>query len=284
MPYRKVPVFVLNIAANPRDGNVYQRALERASRIVVQARGNDYARITSPRRNERYPHILQGQILLWTEIDLDGPWIDLDKGSEIDPDLREKISIPPNARPNFRAFDYVFDELKHQLYFEARNDLDQTVGPSVVLRVFLGILNRTVIGTEWPEIEVTLAPEKDAIERILALPRLNTIFIRVARPNPDAASPEAVARVNAKLNALHAQKLEVKIQRAAGAERITLDKEYHEMAEVGADNGLVKGEGSYADGTKVELSTQDQPKKIDVNIAKGDNFFARLLSTIPGLG
>ncbi|MBZ9737148.1 DUF4747 family protein [Mesorhizobium sp. CA18] len=283
MTDRIVPVYILNIAANPHDGDIYSRALERASRIIVRARGSDYAKITLPKRNDRYKRILQGQILIWTEIDLDGPWLDLDKGSEIDPELREKISIPPNARPNFRAFDYVFDEQKHQLYFEARNDLDQTVGATVVLRIFSGILNRELMGPDWPEIEVTLVPTHDAIERILALPHLNTLMIRVGRPNPDAASPEAVARVNAKLEALHAQKLEIRLRKAADAARITLDPEFREIADVGADNGLVKGEGRYADGSKAELSTRDQPRKIEINMAKGDNFFARLISTISGL-
>ncbi|MER9330054.1 DUF4747 family protein [Mesorhizobium sp. M0488] len=281
---RKVSVFSLNIAANPHDAGAYRGILARAARIIVQARGSDYARITDPRQNERYKHILQGQILIWTEIDIEGPWIDLDKGEQIGPELKKTISIPPNARPNFRAFDFVFDEKTHQLYFETRNDLDQTVGATVVHRIFAGLLSVSVLGPDFPSVEVTLVPEKDAIEKIIALPRLSSLFIRVVRPNPDGASPEAVSRINAKLDALHAQKLETRIQKALEAERITLDAEYRELAEVGAENGVVKGEGRYADGTKVELSTRDQPKKIVVEMEKGDSFFARLLSTIPGLG
>ncbi|WP_224572303.1 DUF4747 family protein [Mesorhizobium sp. BR1-1-16] len=274
----------MNIAANPHETGAYRGIFARAARIIVQARGVDYARITNPTQNERYRHILQGQILIWTEIDLEGPWIDLDKGQQIDPDLKKTISIPPNARPNFRAFDFVFNEKTHQLYFETRNDLDQTVGATVVHRIFAGLLSATVLGSDFPTVEVTLVPEKDAVEKILALPRLDTLFIRVVRPNPDGASPQAVKRINDKLDALHAQKLETRIQKAPEAARITLDAEYREQAEVGATNGVVKGEGRYADGTKAELSTRDQPKKIVVEMEKGDNFFARLLSTISGLG
>ena len=44
---------------------------------------------------------------------------------------RAAIRIPPNAKPNYRTFNYAFDNDRHLLYFETRNEFDQRLGPSV---------------------------------------------------------------------------------------------------------------------------------------------------------
>lgn len=281
---RRVDVYQINIAANPHEDGVYQRLLQRASRIVVRVRGSDSAKLTSPQQNERYPHIHTGRILIWTEIDLRGRWIDLDHEEDLSPELRQKISIPERARPNYRSFDYVFDARKHTYYFEGKNDLDETVSPQTVFRLLSGAFSADALGPGFPDVAVTLVPEFGVVEKILSIPRLSQLYIKVVRPNPDGPAPEAFERVMGKLDALHAHKIETTIKKASDANRLTITTEYREMAEVGATNGVVAGKGRYANGSKADLSTTERPARIPVEMDRKDNLFARLLSVIPGLG
>ncbi len=281
---RRVPVYQINIAANPHEEGVYPRLLTRASQIVAALRGSDYGKITAPVAADGRPNLFRGHIRIWTNIDADGQWYDIESGEELDPEIKAQIVIPDNAKPNFRGFDYVFDSRTHRLYFEAKNDLDSSVSPTTVLKLFRAIFSADALGEGWPEVAITMVPETSVVAKILALPRLDTLFISVVRPNPDGADDDAAQRVWGKLDQLHAHKVEILLKRASEAERLTVTADYREMAEVAAENGLVIGKGRNPNGTKTEISTDARPKKIDVEMDRGQNFLARLLSAIPGLG
>src|SRR5215211_6792802 len=97
---KTIQVCALNLAANPHPANVYIAILRNASRFLVQARGSDYAKITSPRAVHDRSGIYTGRILIWTEIDAKRPWLDLSNEDELSPALKRSINIPENARPN----------------------------------------------------------------------------------------------------------------------------------------------------------------------------------------
>lgn len=279
---RQVYVYRINIAANPHPDGVYERLLTRAASIIVPVRGSDGGKITKPRSSDNRPHLMRGRILVWTEIDVKGRWIDLEKEDDLSAELKQSISIPERARPNFRSFDYVFDTRSHVLYFEGKNDLDQTISPKNVHTILSRALSAEALGDGWPEVAVTIVPEVGVVEKILQIPHLHTIFIRVVKPNPDSASPEATERVFAKLEELNAYRLETTIKKASDADHITINDEYREMAEVASDNGLVVGKGR--DGAKpIQLSTSELPARTLVEMERGDDLLARLLSIIPSL-
>jgi Domain of unknown function (DUF4747) len=274
---RTIQICALNIAADPHSEGVYVRLLTRAADFIVNARASDYAKITRPQQSERIPRFYTGRILLWTELDIQGRWLDLSNEDELTPEARRAISIPENARPNYRTFDYVLDNEDHRVYFEARNEFGQGLGPTVARTIFSRLLSQELQGADAPEVEVTVVPDTRALERILELPGLRMLFIRVVRPNPDV-SAEAVQRVLDRLDAEHAQREEITLVKTATAERLTPTDELLELAAVASENGLVRGEGRTDDGHKLEVSTSHLPQRIYVPLDAGQNFLARLLA------
>jgi Domain of unknown function (DUF4747) len=269
----------LNISANPHPEGIYIALLRRAADFFVRARGSDFAKITLPTQNRRFVTYWTGRILLWTEIDIAGSWLDIASGEELTPELKNAINIPPSAKPNYRSFDYAFDDERHLLYFESKNELGQSLGPAVARRIFMRLLSPELQRIEVPEVEVTLVPETQAVERILALPGLRTLYIKIVRANPDV-SPQARQRVLGRLEEAHARRAETTLVKSADALALTPGPEIQEMAAVAAENGEVRGEGRDAEGHKLEVSTVDLPRRIYVGVDRGATFLGRLFSAL----
>jgi hypothetical protein len=277
---KTIEICGLNLAASPHPAGIYIDALRDASRFVVHARASDFAKISLPRRYERNENLFLGRISVWTDIDLKGKWIDISNNEELTPDLKKLISIPENARPNYRTFSYVFDLSKHQLWFESRTELDDRLGPVTARGIFSQLLSRERRGLDKPDIAITILPEDGTVRRILSLPRLRTLLIRVTSQNPDVSSPEARARVQKQLDDMKAQELEVQYKKRADAHRLTPTPEVRELAEVGSENGFVRGEATNDAGEKVVLSTDQRPKRILAKVSAGGSFVSRLLSVL----
>lgn len=280
---KTIQVCALNLAANPHPVSVYISILRQASQFLVQARGDDYAKITAPRAVAGRSGIYTGRILIWTEIDVKRPWLDLRNEDELSPALKRSISIPENARPNMRVFGYVFAEKTHRVYFESKNEFGENLGPNVARTIFTRITSQELLGFESPEVEVTVVPEVDAVDRVLTLPNLRMLFIRVTLPNPDTASPAARKRVHDRLKKANARQLEEKYIKSSDAEKLETTPDIRETAEVAAENGLVRGEGRDNDGKKLEVSTEKYPKRYFIGTSAGGSFLSRLMATIASL-
>ena len=270
-----VQIAALNIAAHPHPADVYVGLLRAASDFLVKARGTDYAKITKPRKS-RGLEVYTGRILVWTEIDVNGPWLNLKEEEELSPSLRNAINIPPEAKPNYRVFSYAFEAEHHRLYFETRNEFGEHLGETTALRVFRLLLSKDVQGLDIPDVEVTVIPERGAVSRILALPGLRSLELTVVLPNPDADA-DAEARVFGQLNAARARRKSVVYTKQAGADHLIATPEIIETASVAANNGMVRGVGR-EDGKRNELSTTHLPKRKTVSMEAGHDFLSRLLS------
>jgi Domain of unknown function (DUF4747) len=143
-----IEAYARNIAAHPHPEGIYLRLLRRASSFLARARAHDFAKITSPRLAR--DNLYTGRILVWTEIDIDGAWLDLAKEDELPAALKNTIAIPDNAKPNYRTFDYVFDDRQHRLYFEARTELGATRGATTAKRIFSSLLSQEIQGPDSP--------------------------------------------------------------------------------------------------------------------------------------
>lgn len=275
---RLIPVYALNIAATPHPAGIYIKLLTRAATFFARAHGSDYARISVPKESDR-DGVYTGRILIWTEIDLGGKWYDVSADAELSDALRKTISIPENAKPNFRTFDYIFYEKKHRIYFEARNDLGNTVGPSVILRVLRQLLSQDLQGLKAPSVEVTLVPKEGTVARILAMPGLRKLTMRVVLPNPDATDNATLLRVRKRLQDANARQLDETFTKRPGAARLVATQEIKDTAAVAAENGYVRGERT-VDGKLVALSTSDEPRREYARADAGASFLSRVLGSI----
>lgn len=278
---RSIEVYSLNLAASPHPAGIYIKLLRKASEFIVKVRGSDYAKITTPRKYERQDGFYTGRILVWTEIDFHGQWLDLGNEDVLPKNLHNLISIPPSAKPNYRVFNYVFYERQHRLYFEGSDEFGKTFGAITGKRLFGKLLSQELMGRDSPEVAVSLIPEESAVDRILSTPHLRTLTIRITRPNADVTSSPARTRLFRQLDAANAKQMEVTYTKAAGKDSLVATPEIRDLAEVGGSgDGFVFGAGRGVNAKRLEVSTNDLPKKHILSLDDGGSFIARLLVAI----
>jgi hypothetical protein len=271
---RTLEICGLNIVASPHPNGIYIDLLNAAAGRSVRARGSDWAKITKPKPGKE-PGFYEGRIIVWTAIDLDGRWLDAETDEELSAADRKKISIPDKAKPNFRVFSYVFNDKRHRLYYESRNEFGETLGPTVARRIFGNLL---CLPKRKVDVEVTIIPQEGAVNKILALPALRTLEIKLLLPNADGVDRKKQEDLYKKLRAMKARSLEQILQKQAGEARLAPDKETQELAHIAAENGYVKGDGGRGDN-RVQLSTADTPQRKRVSMDEGTNLLSRLVAS-----
>lgn len=274
---RTITYAALNIAARPHPEGVYAQILNRAARTTGHAHGSDAAKITRPAASD-IEGVYLGRILVWTDLDIKGRWIDIESEEDLSEEDRAEINIPNKARPNFRVFSYAFHERKHRLYFETRNEFGETFGPKTGERLLRGIIGRFSGTGDYPDVNVTLVPRSGAVDRILELDGLRKLEIELTVPNPDDDDPEKRRRLYAEMERMNAKRWNQTLVKSAGEDRLEPTQAIRDAAEVAAENGVVKGWGR-EDGKNVEISTNDIPRVESAKLDEGANFAQRILGS-----
>lgn len=277
-----IDVYALNIVASPHPSGIYVDFLRRASKFYAQVRGSDFAKITTPTRHRDHAGLYYGRILVWTEINQKGKWLNLLEEDELPKKIWDQIKIPEGAKPNFRVFNYVLNENNHTLYFEGRNEFGETFGPTIGRRLFTNLLFEQARQDVEYDLSVTLIPDETAVSQILDLPKLRKLTIRITRPNPDTTASPARRRIFEELYEADAKQVEITYTKVAGAPHLKATESITHEADLGASDGFVKGSGHDINGKKVELSTDAIPKKYTISMDSGGSFIARLVATLRG--
>ena len=255
----------LNIVADPHPTGIYRSLFQEVAEQAVQVWGNDWAKITAPDDRGTDPPSFYGRVLVWTEIDRDGKWLDQTTDKEATPAEKKKIQIPDNLDPNFRSFNFVFLEKRHLLVLEYRNKLGEHFGAKRAERFFAKLLNGKAIDDQIIDVTVTTIPSSEALERIYAIARLRTLEIFVQRPNPDDLTDDA-NRILDRLVAQGAKNQTLRLEKKARIKTLKPDDDTMKLAEIGAANGHVTASGKTEDGKPVFESTKDHPKIVDVEV------------------
>jgi hypothetical protein len=98
----RIVVGALNIAASPHPPGIYGRLLELSAETSIHLAGSDWAKRTKAERRDA--NVLFGRILVWTEINKSGAWLNTTKNQKATPDEKDKIAIPNDIKPNFKGF------------------------------------------------------------------------------------------------------------------------------------------------------------------------------------
>jgi hypothetical protein len=256
----------VNIAADPHPTGIYRRLFAAAANRVVHLRGSDYAKITAPQDRDTDPPSFYGRVLVWTEIDKNGKWLNQKKNEEATPEEKAKIQIPDDIDPNFRSFNFVFIDEKHRLVLEYRNELGQSFAPKSAEHVFRELFSEPYFGEDTPEVSVTAVPSHEALDKIYNITRLKHLEIFIIRPNPDDLTEET-GRILERLIKQGAKSQKFELQKRAKVKTLKPDEETKTMAEIAQTNGYVAGEGTDADGKPVYESTQDHPKTVTLEVS-----------------
>jgi hypothetical protein len=264
----------LNIVATPHPPGVYDRVIRSVAGKSVRFYGEQRAAITTPRAARGEPHLLEGRVVIWTEIDEDQPGVN--KRSLAAVHLADMdFEVPADLGFNGKTFVFVFNTTAHVLALETRNEYGQTLSPARGKRIFDLLLSPMVLGLDAESIEVTVIPEDDALDHVLALDRLDKVVILVKRPNEDDITTKTNA-VMAELMEQNAKSEERVLIRAARTDGIELSDENMTRAEVAALNGSVKSSGIDEDGEADKRSTKEYPKIVRFVIDVGGSFITKV--------
>jgi hypothetical protein len=270
-----IEVAALNIVASPHPPKIYLQLLQRVAGKEIALWGSDRAKITEPRAIEGRDNYFFGEILIWAHIDTESPWLNTDTDKEATDEEMETVveALPENLEPNFRPFTYILNQSEHIVLFEARNEARQRLSPHRAKRMFDRLFEDSP--PDFPEVDVTVIPEEETLEKIFAIKRLRKLEIFIKRPNPDDLG-EDYRRIMDGLEEEGARSQKIEKVKAAKKPTLTPNADTKRLAEIASTNGYVSGEGKDESGTSVFESTEEHPKirKLDVNTST----FATLLA------
>lgn len=263
MPQEKtIEVGIINVVLHPHSPDLYVK-------LFREARNNKISGIINKNKRARVGFIenykdfsgemLYGRLFFYTVLNPNEPWLD-DESGEIASDdqleqLREQLR---SLYPEFRAMRFALDPSAHKLYFEVKNEERKSFSPSTVHKALISIFNNPKIQEDFGEVELTIVPTQDALEKILKIEDLRKFSIDLRPPNSDGWSDES-EELEKWLEEMNVSRLEQNLTKSKGAQTITPDERTLKLARVAQQNGKVVGSG-YTNGKKVTESTESYPK------------------------
>lgn len=270
-----IQVAKANIVSNPHPDGAYVQLFRSAltSGIPVNYRASDYCVIGRFAKIPNKDGLFAGRLFLYTEFDESGQWLNTQRMEMASENEINEIVIPADLKPNFRVFNFIFDISDHRLYFEVRNTAGNRIAPRAMGKalqvLFSGLVPDTTVVT------VTLQPQRDALEKILALSKISKIIIDVKIPNPDD-STDKEDRIFESMREQNIKEQKHEITSFPG-ETIQLNSENIELAEVGSENGYVEAHGRDEIGNVKTVSTRDYPMVENIQLDYKDNVIQKII-------
>ncbi len=261
-----IEVAGLNITASPHPKGIYRTLFHFVAGREIPLWGSDRAKITEPREIDGRTDYFFGEILIWAHIDTDSPWLNTDTDTEATHEEMEAVveALPDNLEPNFRTFTYILNQADHIVVIETRNEAGQRLAPKRAKRMFDRLFEG--LPADLPEVDVTVIPEEETLEKIFAIKRLRKLEIFIKRPNPDDLGDD-FRRVMDGLEEEGARSQKIEKVKAAKRPTLTPNGDTKKLAVIASTNGYVSGEGKDESGTPVFESTEEHPKlrKLEVH-------------------
>jgi hypothetical protein len=256
---RDVEFAVLNIAADPHDDpDVYRSLLTKVAHVPKRFWGDEFGAITAPEQYE--PGLSLGTIHVWQELDPDKPAINKETLQEIRVE-DSGINVPENLGLNTKHYFYVFRHRNHKLFYEKKTDDGFTLAPSRLKKI-LDILFAPINLAGEMNVAVTVVPDEDGLEKVLAIPRISKLSIHIEPPNADA-NDKAAERVLKRLADQGAKSQDIMWVAKSRKKGLKPNADTLSDAEVAADNGVVTSSGYDESGRRVApRSTEEYPKII----------------------
>lgn len=240
---KKVTGTIINVAVHPHDGpQTYRSLFENAYSLdrAVRVHGDRYAWMSHLWVNgEGRKAYLTGNIATFTQIDVDGAWIDMSTRSSADQsridDIKKAVS---GVQPNYHEFRFYVD-LKDHLVVVETDDGKRTFSPRMIEKFLRGVFSQEVIVDAFGEVEVSFVPDKESLNRIIGSKYLRKIEIHLTRPNADSVA-DVEKRLMEELDKMGARSSTVTYAAIRG-QTLDLPEEVKNIARVARTNGYVEG-------------------------------------------
>ena len=252
---------VLNVKINPHSPEKYlQLFLEMFNlKNRTKTRGDYYGLIgscSSIIRNEPLRGIY-GYIYKYFDLIETADWYNIAKVEEATEEEIRKINIPPNLKPHFNRFAYVFFPLKHKLIVVINNENNKKLGPIIARDMFDSLLNVDKLKEKFNDVEVIVEQTAESIDRMFTKYSIDELLIKISRPNPDL-SQQTNEEIFDLLKGQNIAKVEYKLQ-SDKSSGLKPNDDFKRLAKVALTNGVVKISGYDEAGNPIKESTLDHP-------------------------
>jgi hypothetical protein len=189
VPKKRITLGEINIVSQPHTSDDYILAFQELADSKVQVQYHLHRQIEigtcRPLNDARLPGALTGLFFVFSRVNFDDPWLNTLRNAEAtDQDLAQ-LSIPSHLAPEFRRFRYVFDVGYHRLYFEKVSADRKSLSPKALVQAINKMFFSAPLAGMFEEINAFLVSDKEAVDKILRLPKLRWLLIKLYRPNPD---------------------------------------------------------------------------------------------------
>lgn len=238
---KKLTYGAVNITMHPHSPQKYVELfrLARKNASNVNLRGDSFATLSyfyPYKSGQEISEPFEGEILKYTDIDVNGDWFDIVKKDIASDEEKERISIPENLKPNVARFSFVFLPASHLLVYEMQ-DKSRHLSPRQIEYFLNGIFSHEKIITKFGRINVTILTEPESVERMLSLKGITCINMITRRPNPDdLASAESIMQKRFKRIGIIEEDKTYKSERG---QEINPDDELKQDALIASRNGEV---------------------------------------------
>ena len=260
---RKMDIGAINITIHPHTPARYVDMFKLASRHCIQVKigFKHMALITGVNAydiqlRDKPDAPIQGDIVKFTDIDLDGPWLNLQSNQPAEESDLAGINIPEHLKPNMTRFRFVFFPEKHILFYEAY-DRGTMLNPNVATRIFKNIFSTELIEKEYGVVNVTHLPKKDAVEEALRTPRISSLKFKITRPNSDHFNEQETELLE-NLTNMHVAEARIEYKAIKG-DSIVMDTQMNNLAKIAAKNGKFDLKGKDNNNRPVNFSTASHP-------------------------
>lgn len=253
---KTIPVYCLNLAMHaPHSPERYVELLQACHRHVVELNSPFAAMIGSlyAPASPDDSGLWAGEFYQFLNIDVNDPWFDLNRREQASDGDKAAVSIPSHLKPELTRFSFVFDPVSHLMVVQMKQD-GRSFGAGRAQKLLDRLFAHPRM-QEFPSVEVTALPQRDAVERMLKLPHLSQLKISLVRPNPDDLD-KTEAKLMGRLAGQNAKRMDIVLQ-GAGNQSLTPDEETRAVAQVAAHNGVVSVVAKNSEGKTVATSTLD---------------------------
>lgn len=203
--------------------------------------------------------LIYGSFYRFLDVKPDDPWFNIQTRKKATDEDVERVNIPHELKPNLVEIPYVFDVVKHRLYFVSK-EKDIHVSPVSIHNFLNNLCERISIAERFGKVDLTVLTDKGQVDELLSWPVIRTLTIKIDRPNPNDYDDEAA--FYEKLHRRRAES-ETRIYKKASTENSLIpDDEIRSLAHIAADNGEVEVSGQARNRSRMTASSKKFPLRI----------------------
>jgi len=219
-------------------------------------RGSDWGMIGTLRESndsvDKKYKVIFGTIYRFLNIDPRGDWLDLKRRKPINADEDDSVPpVPDNLKPNLKQIFYMFYPEYHRLFFEYK-----FITPKGLRDLLSSLFAEEKIFSEFGKVDIEIESTKEAIKRILKIPRITKLSIDFSFPNPDDLS-DSDEKVLKRFQKQNIRKYN-QVSTTTHEDGIKPDEETQALMNIARSNGKVTAVG-YDSGERIVRSTIDHP-------------------------